>query len=62
MRLEKKSSMVTENTQQKLQTMDSDFLEMYNQKCTLMGINERYITSNDYFSGIFVLCDQCDTA
>ena len=40
---------------------DAAFLLMYNQKCTVMGIIERYITSNDDFIGIFVLWDKYDT-
>lgn len=37
------------------------FLKVYNQKYTLIGVIERYITSHDDFGGIFVYCDKCET-
>ena len=40
---------------------ETAFLKVYNQKYTLIGTIERYLTSNDEFSGIYILCDNCDT-
>ena len=37
------------------------FLKVYNQKYTLIGVIERYITSHDDFGGIFIYCNKCDT-
>ena len=41
--------------------LEEIFLKVYNQKYTLVGVIERYITSHDDFGGIFIYCNKCDT-
>ena len=41
--------------------LEEIFLKVYNQKYTLIGVIEHYITSHDDFGGIFIYCHKCDT-
>ena len=41
--------------------LESSFLKVYNHKYTLIGTIERYLTTSDEFSSIYILCDKCDT-
>ena len=40
--------------------LEVNFLRVINQRQTLLGVIEKYLTANDDFIGIYHVCEVCD--